>query len=245
LALLLAAVGGVVVRAQTSTPPTTQAPSAPQATPQTPKTNLAQDFWDALASRLHVTITDLQQAVKDATKDTIQKAVQDGWLTQQQADQMKQRVDQWQGNGAPFGFFGGRGFGPKGFGRNGWFGRGAMGARGWFDQGVFDAAAKTLNMTTQDLMTQLRSGKSLADIAKDKGVDEATLKKAMLDAAKADVDTAVSNGRLTQQQADQIKSQLDQMDLNRFLEQPWFHGRGPWFGVPKPRPTPTPGGPST
>jgi predicted DNA-binding protein (UPF0251 family) len=235
LALLLAAVGGAVVTAQSPTP---------QTTPQAPKTNLQQDFWQALADKLGISVETLQQDVKDAAKSVVQKAVQGGQLTQQQADQLDQRIDQWNGNALPFGFFGRQRFAPFGsFGPRG-FGRGGFEFKGWFGPGAYDAAAKALGMTTQDLMTELQSGKSLADVATEKGVDQATLKTAIVDAIKANIDSAVTNGRLTQQQADQLKSQVDQLNLDSLLQQPWFRGRHPGFRAPKQQPTPAPSGSS-
>jgi uncharacterized protein YidB (DUF937 family) len=238
-ALLLAAVGGAAVLAQTGTPPSTQ---SPQTTPQTPKPNLGQDFWQALADKLGVSIDVLRQDIRDALKSAADKAVQEGNLSQAQADQLKQRADQWQGNEAPFPFFGRPGFEGHGFRGRGGFAPEAHGALGTMRQDMVDAAAKALNMNTQDLTTELRSGKSLADIAKDKGVDEATLKKAMVDAGKADVDKALSDGQLTQQQADQMKSQVEQLDLSGRMGHGWGPGRGKWFGAPtSPRPQVTPG----
>jgi hypothetical protein len=227
--LLVALLGTPVVGAQTPTTPTPETPAA-----KTPKPTLGQNFWQALADRLNVTVEQLRQAVQDAAKDTIQRALGDGRLTQEQADRLNERVDTWQGRGAPFGFFGPHGFRPKVWDRF------AFKAR--LGQSGFEAAAKTLGMTTQDLMAELRSGKSLADLADEKKVDQATLKAAIVSAAKADIDAALANGRLTQQQADQLKSRLDQLDLDSLLGRPRFRGPGEWFGAPRRQPTPTPGG---
>ena len=65
------------------------------------------------------------------------------------------------------------------------------------------AAAKALGMTETDLLTQLRSGKSLAAVAKDKGVDVQKVVDALVAEAKQRIADAVKNGRLTQAQADQ------------------------------------------
>jgi hypothetical protein len=65
------------------------------------------------------------------------------------------------------------------------------------------AAAKALGMSKSDLMTQLRSGKSLAAVAKAKGVDVQKVVDALVAEAKQRLADAVKNGRLTQAQADQ------------------------------------------
>jgi len=230
--LLVALLGATVVGAQRPTTPTPETPAA-----KTPKPDLGQTFWQALADRLNVTVEQLRQAVQDAAKDTIQRALGDGRLTQEQADRLNERVDEWQGQATPFGFFGPHGFRPKGL-----RGRGGFEFKAWPGQSGLEAAAKTLGMTTQDLAAGLRSGKSLADLAAEKKVDQATLNAAIVSAAKADIDAALANGRLTQQQADQLKSRLDQLDLDSLLGRPRFRGPGEWFGAPRRQPTPTPGG---
>ena len=46
-------------------------------------------FWNALATRLGVTLDKLKEAITGASTDTIDQAVKDGKLTQDQANQMK------------------------------------------------------------------------------------------------------------------------------------------------------------
>ncbi|NBD24356.1 hypothetical protein [Paenibacillus glycinis] len=64
------------------------------------------------------------------------------------------------------------------------------------------ASAKLLGLSEADLKKELESGKSLADVAKEKGVDAQTLidaqKKSIVDGLTA----AVKAGKLTQEQAD-------------------------------------------
>jgi hypothetical protein len=71
------------------------------------------------------------------------------------------------------------------------------------DGAALGAAAKALGMSESDLLTQLRSGKSLAAVAKDKGVDVQKVVDALVAEAKQRLAEAVKNGRLTQAQADQ------------------------------------------
>jgi hypothetical protein len=118
--------------------------------------------------------------------------------------------------------------------------------RGGFAGGnaEMDAAAAKLGMTTQELMTELRAGKSLADVATEKGVGADELKAAIITAVTAQIDQAVSDGKLTQTQAEQLKSKLDsQIDLNKS----WPNGggfKGPGHGFGRQwRATPQPGTP--
>jgi len=66
-----------------------------------------------------------------------------------------------------------------------------------------DAAATALGMTEAELRTALQGGKTIADVAKDKGVDVQKVIDAMVAEAKTHLDQAVTNGKLTQAQADQ------------------------------------------
>jgi hypothetical protein len=80
------------------------------------------------------------------------------------------------------------------------------------------AAADYLGLTRAELRAQLRSGKSLAQIAVAQGKTVAGLKTAILAAARAHLDKAVTAGRLTAAQAktrlDALESHLDDI-VNR------------------------------
>src|SRR4051812_32832580 len=70
--------------------------------------------------------------------------------------------------------------------------------------GNLDVVAKALGMTADELHTALDGGKTIADIAKDKGVDVAKIADALVADLKAHLDADVKAGRLTQAQADQM-----------------------------------------
>ena len=150
-------------------------------------------------------------------KDALKGLVGDGTLTQAQADKVASALN----NKLPQGGFGG---GPGH--RLG----GMMGLRE-----SMDAVASALKLTPAELMTQLRSGKSLAEIAQAQGVSTDTLISTMVTAAEKQLATAVQNKRITQAQADTIKSTLTQRmtDLvNGTLPKmrPGFGGPGRWGG---------------
>jgi len=67
-------------------------------------------------------------------------------------------------------------------------------------------AAKLLGLTADELKTQLSSGKSLADIAKEKNVDVQKLIDAQKTAMISSIDQAVKDGNMTQEQADKLKA---------------------------------------
>ena len=69
-------------------------------------------------------------------------------------------------------------------------------------------SAKTIGVTTQDLVTELRSGKSVADVAGEHGVSAQTVINALVTAADARVDQAVADHTLTSAQATTVKAKL-------------------------------------
>jgi hypothetical protein len=153
-------------------------------------------------------------------KDALSGLVSDHTLTQAQADKVANALN----NKLPQGGFGG---GPGGFGHR--FG-GMMGLRD-----SITSIASALKMTPAELMTELRSGKSLATIATAHGVKPETLISTMVAAAEKQLATAVTNQRITQAQADTIKSTLTKRitDLvNGTLPKmgPGFGGPGRWGG---------------
>ena len=106
----------------------------------------------------------------------------------------------WHGGGRGMGGFGGRGMG--GFA---WSGGGP-----WT---MFDTAAEALGLTPEELFAELRTGKSLAEIAEAKGVEVQTVYDAM-NAARGEamqqaLQQAVEDGRITQEQADQMIERLE------------------------------------
>jgi hypothetical protein len=147
-----------------------------------------QAFINDVAKHLGVSPQALTDAFKSASLDRLQTAVKDGELTQAQADQLKQEIQQ------------GKGIGPTGpgFGMHRGFG---------FAGGVApDAAAKYLGLTDTQLSDQLGSGKTLAQIATSRGKSVSGLKSAMLAAQKSKLDQAVANKDLTSAEEQQIIS---------------------------------------
>jgi hypothetical protein len=70
-------------------------------------------------------------------------------------------------------------------------------------------AAKVLGVSESDLRTATQT-KSLADVAKDKNVDVQKVIDALVTAQKADIDKRVTDGSLTQAEADQRKADVTQ-----------------------------------
>ena len=113
--------------------------------------------------------------------------------------------------------------------------------------GNLDAAAKALGMTADELRTALEGGKSLADVAKEKGVDVSKVVDALIAQLKAHLDEEVKSGEHTQAEADQILAQAktriqDFVNGTAPAGGPGFggpgghggRGHGPGFGGPPP-----------
>lgn len=144
------------------------------------------------------------QAVTDRLtkiKEALSGLVSDGTITQAQADKVAETLDEklpQRGHGgmAPGGPGGAGGFG---------MGRGLMGGL----MGDIEALASTLKMTTDELHTAMHEGKTLAEIAEEQGVSSDTVVDAIVKAATTRIDEAVTAGRLTSEQAAQVKSGLE------------------------------------
>ena len=175
------------------------------------KDNGRDAYLNDLATRLHVSRDQLNSALKGAFKDRLDAAVKAGQITQSEADNIKKKVEQ---NGVVPGLGGapflgkGPGPGPGGphFGFKG-FGIGIGAAA--------DDVAKYLGLTTAQLRDQIASGKSLADVAKAQNKSLDGLKNEIKSAAKKQLDQAVSDKKLTQEQEnsllDKLNSNLDDL----------------------------------
>jgi hypothetical protein len=160
------------------------------------------DFLDSVAKHLGISRQKLDDATKAAAIDQVDAQLAAGKITKDQAAELKKRIES--GDIPPLGGLRGPGFGLGGPGGPG--GPGPLLKAGIGDS--LTAAAKYLGLSESDLRTQLKSGKSLADVAKAQSKDLAGLEQAILAAAKSDLDKAVSDKKLTQSQADDVYNRL-------------------------------------
>jgi ribosomal protein S20 len=216
--------------AQTQPPTQTPAPAQPQQNQQA--NSLRNTFLDKLAATLNIQRATLDSAIVSAGSGTLDEAVQQGKLTQAQANALKSRLQ----SGDLGALLGGHGdFGGKVGGPNG------AKMNGGVQQAVVGAVAKALNMTNQELMTQLRSGQTLAQLAQAHGTTEQAVTDAALAAARTQLDQAVSSGSMTQAQADAIYARLQQAGAQLLAP----HGRGSGGGRQQPGAPNAPQAPTT
>ncbi len=95
---------------------------------------------------------------------------------------------------------------------------------------VLDTAAKTIGISRGDLESALRRGSSIAEVAKEHGVDPAKVVDALVKEATARLDAAVEAGKISEERAATIESRLPGM-MEKLVErkghEPGAHrGRG-------------------
>ncbi|RBY79597.1 hypothetical protein DQ238_10435 [Geodermatophilus sp. TF02-6] len=148
---------------------------SPSATPTTSSGSESSDSSDA--SSRH-----------DAIVEALGGLVDDGTLTQEQADKVASTLDD-----------------SDALGHGGWRGGGDGGP--W--RFGLDTAADALGMTSDQLADALsKDGTSLADVAAQQGVPTQTLVDALTNAARDKINQAVADGDLSQSRADDILADL-------------------------------------
>lgn len=133
----------------------------------------------------------IQAAAKSALTDKIKQAVTDGKITQQQADQMLGRLDtaldrlmnaQWPGQGD----------------------RRSRLLQGAALSILVKETAKESNLPQRDLLKELRSGKTLRQIATEHNADPTAIISAAITEATTAINKLVANGKLKQDQANTL-----------------------------------------
>ncbi len=178
----------------------TSSSSKTSTTVATPTTNAyCTQYQSDLAKRLNVSVSTLQQAEQAASTDVINQMVKDGKLTQAQATQIEQNMANKQACNLP-GLHGPRGGHGLGF-------AGGPAMQKYMSTALTDVA-KGLNLTSAQLTSDLQSGKSLSAIATAQGVSATQLQTLLTNTMQSILTQAVSNGDLTQTQANTIQQQF-------------------------------------
>jgi len=151
-----------------------------------------QAFLGHLAANLGVTLDQLKQATRDAALQTVDDLVADGTITAEQGAKLKEAVNSGK-PGAIVRFL-------RQHPRSEFFER--------LRRGIVRSAASAIGVEPNSLATELRDGKSIADVAAEHNVSLDTVKSHLTSDAKAALDKAVANGRLTQARADELLAKL-------------------------------------
>lgn len=135
----------------------------------------------------------------ERVKSALDKLVQDGTLTQAQADAVVEALkDEFPGKDK---------------------GRGEKLHK--LLRGTLEVSATTIGITPEELKTELKAGKSIAEVAAEHNVSVDAVKQALVDAATAKINEAVANGRITQERADKLIE-----NLPAFAERAVNHHKG-------------------
>ncbi len=155
--------------------------------------NLWERMHEALAKALGITVEQYDSAVGTARDEVLKQAVEEGLLTQEQADRMLER----ELGGFMFG-------GMMRGGRPGVRGHG-MGGPG---SSLISVAAEQLGMTVEELVTELKADKTIADVAQAKGVELKTIVDAFIAPRAEWLAELVADGRITQAEADEKLAEM-------------------------------------
>jgi uncharacterized protein YidB (DUF937 family) len=156
-------------------------------------------------------------------EDALSGLVEDGTITQEQADAVEEALE----DARPDRGIGG-GIGHHGFG---------------LVLGDMSTVAESLGISEDELRAALADGQTIAEIAEEQGVDVQDVIDDIVAAQRERVDEAVAEGRLTQEEADEllagaeervtafVNGELpDREDLPDLRELPHFGDRGPGDG---------------
>jgi hypothetical protein len=164
-------------------------------------------FLEAVARHLGISSEKLEDAVKAASLEQVDAALEEGKITEEQADELRERIES--GEAGPL-------FGPGAFGFHGL-------GHGLGDK--LSATADYLGLSVEELQERLTDGRSLADIAEAEGKSVDGLEQAILAEARADLDEAVEAGRLTREHADEILERLRE-HVDELVAGDFFERRG-------------------
>ncbi|HET6506224.1 MAG TPA: hypothetical protein VFG42_05510 [Baekduia sp.] len=172
-----------------------------------------QSILDDAAQRLNVSPEALKSALGEAEDAQLDAEVKAGRLTQEQADAIKKaRARSGTVLGGPG--VGGPGVNGRaaGAGHPAFGGppQGGPGLRFGLDirGGAIDAAAGALGLSRDDLVSKLKAGRSIADVAKARGTSLDDVETAITGAVTKELDQRVTDGKLTAEQRDKLLARL-------------------------------------
>jgi len=180
-----------------------------------------QTFLGRVAEKLGIGEDELRSAMTEAQEDIIDERVAAGDLTAEQGERLKERVEE-------------KGLlGP----------RGGSGIGDRFCDRVFDcigdrirdrdgrlpteAAAAVLDMEPEELLDELKDGKTVAEVAEEQGMTVDEFTAALLAEVQQELDALVAEGKLTEEQANTIYERIEE-NIDRIVNDlPQPHGLFP------------------
>jgi len=149
---------------------------------------------DAIADALGISVEEYESAIDTAKEQVLEEAVEEGWLTEEQAERFQER------------FEAGREWMPFRFPRV-WKGMART------KHSLESVAAEQLGMTVEELIEQLEGGKTIAELAEEKGVESQAIVDAYVAGIREELDQAVADEDITQKQADAMLERIEEQAL--------------------------------
>ena len=177
-----------------------------------------------IATAKNVSLDSIVSAVITAQTDRLKQAVTDGKLTQAQADTMLANLKLTLPSRLQTKFVAGVERGRGSHGDRGGPG-GLRGENGPQSGAQIAIVVKALGITAEELRAELQVGKSVADVAAAKNVSIGTIIDAVVAEQTTALKQAVTDGKLTQEQADQRLAML-KVNLPKILELKGGFGHG-------------------
>ena len=170
------------------------------------------NFVGRLAEKLGISEDDLTTAVKEVELKMIDEALAEGRITEEQAAEMRERVES---------------------GELRFPGRGHQGARCFLAGRMVDLSAEVLGVERSEIIDGLQDGRSLAQIAEDHGMGVDEFKAEVTGAVESNLAEKVEEGYITQERAERMLERFTN-NLDRIINHvPDRDGPGP---CPGPRP---------
>jgi len=155
-----------------------------------------------IAAAQGISEDELNEAFGNARVEALQEAVESGRITQEQADRMMERMQAMPGLKMDQGV--------KSFNLEG-RSQGRLMDQQW----DHDMVSDLLGLTPEELHAEIQDGKSLAEIAAERGISAEELTDALLETKAEMLREAVANEQITQEQADlmmeRFESQIESM----------------------------------
>jgi hypothetical protein len=158
------------------------------------------NFLGKVATNLGITLDQLKQAFRSAATQTVDDALANGDITQAQADKIKANIESGKNLGLGQLLRAGR----------------KVNVLQRLRAGIAKSAADAIGIQPKDLVSELKSGKSIADVASEHNVSVDAVKSKIMDNAKAALDKARENGRIDQAKEDAALQKL-QANLDTIL----------------------------
>ncbi len=165
-----------------------------------------QTFLGRVAEKLGIGEDELRSAMTEAEQDIIDERVAEGKLTAEQGQRLKERIEE-RGllgpGGGPLG-------GPRDRVCDRVFDCIRDRARDRDGRLPMEAAATVLNMEPEDLLSELKEGSTLAQVAEEQGMPVEEFTAALLAQVQQELDALVAEGKLTEQQANTIYEGIEE-----------------------------------